>query len=78
MRDFKEVKTDIAKLYGEIAGIGASIQKEDHRERFKTLKEEVRQHFPKAALFNKKIFLSSSFDYEYPKMQEELSEMLKL
>ena len=78
MRNRKDICKDLSEFYSDIYNKGVSTSIVDDRKKFIELKNEVKEHFPKDALFNKKIYFTSSFDYDYPQMQEECSEMLKL
>ena len=79
MRDIKELFADLVSFCNSIKTKDYSpLDKDKDFKRFQSLRNEVIQHFTGNPLFNKPIYLTSSFNYAYEDIRFACGEMIQL
>ena len=78
MDDLNGLLSELIDFCNSIRNLGVSSDMDKLREKFIELKERVRKLFPKAKLFNKKIWHESDIDYRLPQMQKECKELIDI
>jgi hypothetical protein len=78
MDDLNNLLSELISFCESIRNLGVATNIDELRKKFIELKERVRKLFPKASLFNKKIWHESDFDYKLPQMQEECKELIDI